>query len=245
MHRDMTNRKVRVFPDRAALARAAAMHFVELARSAIELQGRFSVALSGGTTPEPMYRLLAAPKFTSQIDWQRVHLFWSDERCVPPDDPASNYNMAWNSFISQIPIPKGHIHRIRGEEVPAVAAERYEQELKDHFKGGSTRFDLILLGLGEDGHTASIFPGSVAVAEYKRLVVVAHHPRTRQQRITITLLAINAAANVTFLVAGESKREMMKQVLSGLKSPDEIPAIGVHPRDGTLLWLCDQTAEST
>lgn len=241
----MTNREVRVFPDTVALARAAAMHFVEIARSAIELKGRFSVALSGGTTPEPMYRLLTAPEFTSQIDWKHVHLFWSDERCVPPDDPDSNFNMAWKSFISQIPIPKGNIHRILGEEVPEAAAERYEQELKDHFKGDEPRFDLILLGLGEDGHTASIFPGSAAVAESDRLVLAAQYRGTKQWRVTMTLLAINAAADVTFVVAGESKREILKLIRTGLNSPEELPAVGVNPRDGTLRWLCDDAAAST
>lgn len=238
----MSNREVLVFPDKPALARAAAMHFVDLARSAIELQGRFSVGLSGGTTPELMYRLLATPEFTNQIDWQHVHLFWSDERCVPPDDPASNYNMARKSFVSQVPIPNDNIHRILGEEVPEAAAERYERELKGHFKVGGPRFDLILLGLGEDGHTASIFPGSTAAIESKRFAVAVQHPDSNQWRITLTLTAINESANVMFQVAGESKRNILKVVRSGATAQYEVPAIGVDPRDGAVLWLCDQAA---
>jgi 6-phosphogluconolactonase len=233
---------LKVFPDTTALARAAAAHFVGIAQASIALNNRFTVALSGGGTPEPMYRLLATPEFASQIDWQHVHLFWSDERCVPPDDPESNYSMAWKSFAGQIPIPKDNIHRILGEELPNIAAERYEQELKDHFKGPRPRFDLILLGLGEDGHTASIFPGSAAIAVSKHLVLAVQHPRTGQWRVTLTLPVINAAANVTFLVAGESKRTMVQVVRSRSKTAEEVPAIGVAPRDGMVLWLCDQTA---
>lgn len=238
----MTNREVQVFPDKAALARAAAMHFAEIARSAIELQGRISVALSGGTTPEPMYRLLATPEFSSQIRWQHVHLFWSDERCVPPDDADSNYNMAWKSFISQIPIPPGNIHRIQGEEAPDIAAESYEQVLKDHFRDGGPRFDLILLGLGEDGHTASIFPGSAAVSETRRLVLAVQHPRTSQWRVTLTLPVINKASHILFLVSGAGKSEALRIALREGREAAEFPINGVAPHSGQMTWFVDRDA---
>jgi len=234
--------ELKVYPDLAALARAAATHFVDIAQSSIALNGRFSVALSGGTTPEQMFRLLAAPEFYSQIDWKHVHLFWSDERCVAPDHPESNYAMAWNSFIDHVPISMDNIHRILGEEDPVVAADTYEQDLKDHFKAPVPKFDLILLGLGEDGHTVSIFPGSTAAAEVKKLVVATQHPKSNQWRVTLTFPAINAAANVSFLVSGSAKAGMLRIVKSGLVSPEEIPVTGVDPKSGTLTWFCDHAA---
>lgn len=235
----MAKSDIKIFPDATALARAAATHIVELAQAAIALNKRFSVALSGGSTPEPMYRLLATPEFDRHIDWKYVHLFWSDERCVPPDHPESNYGLAWRSFIDHVPISMDNLHRILGEEDPIVAAETYEQELKDHFKSSLPHFDLVLLGLGEDGHTASIFPGSPAATESKRLVLAVQHPKSNQWRITLTLPAINAASNVTFLVSGASKREILRIVRSGIKAPEEIPASAVEPRHGRTAWMVD------
>lgn len=234
--------ELRVFPDRTALARAAAVRFVEIAQASVALNQRFTVALSGGSTPEPMYRLLATPEYACQIDWRQTHLFWSDERCVPPNHPDSNYGLASRAFIDQVPVSMENVYRILGEEVPEAAAERYERELKGHFKVGGPRFDLILLGLGEDGHTASIFPGSTAAIESKRFAVAVQHPDSDQWRITLTLTAINESANVMFQVAGESKRNILKVVRSGATAQYEVPAIGVDPRDGAVLWLCDQAA---
>ena len=236
------NGELRSYPDLAALARAAATHFVDLALSSIALNRRFSVALSGGETPHAMYQLLATPEFSSRIDWQYVHLFWSDERCVSPEAPESNYGMAWKAFIDHVPISMDNIHRILGEEDPLVAAETYEQDLKGHFKAGLPRFDLVLLGLGEDGHTASIYPRSSATSEMRRLCVAVQHPLTNQWRVTLTYPTINAAANVTFLVAGASKSGMLRTVRSGLIAPEEFPASAVDPGNGKLLWLCDQGA---
>lgn len=238
----MMNGELRVFPDATALARAAAAHFVEIAQASVALNHRFTVALSGGNTPERMYRLLATPEFSSQIDWRHVHLFWSDERCVPPNHPDSNYGLAQGAFIDHVPISMDNIHRILGEEDPIVAAVTYEQELKDHFKEELPRFNLILLGLGVDGHTASIFPGSTAATESKRLAIAVQHPTTNQWRITMTLTAINESANVMFQVAGESKRNILKVVRSGVRTQSEVPAIGVNPRGGAVLWLCDRAA---
>lgn len=233
--------ELQVYPDLTALARAAATYFVDAAQSAINLNRRFSVALSGGETPRPMYRLLTTPEFAGRIDWKHIHLFWSDERCVPPNHPDSNYRVAWETFIDHVPISMDNIHRVLGEHDPIIAAETYEQELKDHFKSALPRFDLILLGLGEEGHTASIFPGSTAATESTRLVVAAQHPRTNDWRVTLTLPTINAAANVVFLVTGPAKANALRIARSGLSAPAEFPASAVDPTDGRLVWLTDNS----
>ncbi len=237
--------ELQVYPDITALARAAAAQFVDAAQAAINLNRRFSVALSGGETPRPMYRLLATPEFAGRIDWGHVHLFWSDERCVPPDHAHSNYQMAWETLIDHVPISMDNVHRILGEHDPIVAAETYEQELKGHFKSALPRFDLILLGLGEDGHTASIFPGWTAADESKRLAVAVQHPKTNQWRVTLTLPTINAAANVVFLVTGPAKANALRIARSGLSAPAEFPASAVDPTTGTLRWFCDSAASPT
>lgn len=234
--------ELKVFPDPAELARAAAKQFVDLSQSSIAANRRFSVALSGGETPRAMYQLLATPEFAQRIDWKHVHLFWTDERCVPPDHPDSNYGMAWKAFIDHVPISMDNIHRILSEEDPIVAAETYEQELKDHFKTSLPRFDHVLLGLGEDGHTASIFPRSNASTETKRLAVAVQHPKTNQWRVTLSFPAINASANVVFLISGSAKARMLRLVNSGINSPEEFPASAVEPSSGVLLRLCDAAA---
>lgn len=234
--------ELQVYPGAAALARAAAVHIAEVAQASIALNRRFSLALSGGQTPIPAYRLLATPEFATQIDWKHVHLFWSDERCVPPEHPESNYRAAWSAFVDHVPISMDNVHRILGEHDPIVAAETYEQDLKDHFKSALPKFDLVLLGLGEDGHTGSILPGSTAASESKRLAVAVQHPNTNQWRVTLTLPAINAAANVAFLVSGQPKANALRIARSGLKAPEEFPASGVDPKDGILRWFCDRDA---
>lgn len=234
--------ELRVYPDTTALARAVATHFVEVAEASIQLNRRFSVALAGGRTPEPIYRLLATPEFSQSIDWKHVHLFWGDERCVAPDHQESNYRLAWDTFIDHVPISMDNVHRILGEVDPVLAAETYEQDLKDHFKSAWPRFDLIFLGLGDDGHTASIFPGTAAASEAQRLVVATQQPATNQWRVSLTLPAINAAANVAFLVAGVSKARMLRIVRSGIVSAAELPASAVDPTAGTLTWFVDAAA---
>lgn len=237
--------ELQVYPDVMALARAAAAHFVDMAQAAINLNRRFSVALSGGETPRQMYRYLATPEYASRVDWKRVHLFWSDERCVPPDHADSNYQLAWESFVDHVPVSMDNVHRILAEHDPIIAAETYEQELKDHFKSALPRFDLILLGLGEDGHTASIFPGSTAATESSRLAVAAQHPQTNQWRVTLSFPAINAAVNATFLVSGHSKASALRIARSGISAPAEFPASAVDPTTGTLRWFCDSAARLT
>jgi 6-phosphogluconolactonase len=231
-----------VLPDLDTLAHEAAGRFVELAREAIGSRGRFSVALSGGSTPGALYRLLAEKPYRKQIPWEQVHLFWGDERCVPPKDPDSNFRLADEALISHVPIPADHVHRVLGEWAPADAAGAYERELHDYFCGPQPRFDLVLLGLGSDGHMASLCPNSPSLDETERLVVAveAHYQDRPACRVTLTLPAINSARQVWFLVTGDSKAEIVQAVLMG--HAGQLPAQRVQPRAGQLTWLLDSAA---
>jgi len=239
---------IKILPDAVGLARAAAEHFVTLAAGAIAARERFAVALSGGSTPQALYALLATPEFARRVDWPRVYVFWGDERCVSPGHPDSNYRMAREALLDHVPIPADNIHRIRGEIEPTWAADECERVLQRFFDvplGGEkrcARFDLVLLGMGEDGHTASLFPGTAALGEQKRWVVAHYVDRLHAWRITLTPVAINAAANVVFLVSGLGKAKQLGQVLAGPYQPEVLPAQIVRPTDGRLLWLVDSAA---
>jgi 6-phosphogluconolactonase len=240
--------EVEVYPDGASLAQAAAEHFVTRASEAVAARGLFTVALSGGSTPRSTYALLASKEFAPRVDWPRVHVFWGDERCVPPDHPDSNYRMAREALLDKVPIPIENVHRIQGEVPPDQAAATYRAELEP-FLGAGGRFDLILLGMGADGHTASLFPGTAAIHERTRWVVAhyvrrqGHRPdRLSAWRVTLTPAVINGAAHVTFLVSGAAKAERLHQVLAGRYQPDVLPAQIVRPTDGRLLWLLDAAA---
>lgn len=228
-----------VLPDSQQLAQAAAKLFQQLAQQAIASQGRFTTALSGGSTPEKLYRLLA---LDDSLDWAKIHLFWGDERCVPPDHSFSNYRMVRQALLERSPIPPENIHRMYGELDPIVSASQYEQELRQLFPTSKT-FDLFFLGLGEDGHTASLFPGSPALTISDRWVAhVAHTqpPPPLVDRLTLTLPAINAAAQVVFLVSGAGKAPALKEALYPSAAPP--PAALVQPTSGKLLWLVDREA---
>jgi 6-phosphogluconolactonase len=232
---------VRVYPDASALAHAAADHFVTLAEAAIKAKGSFSVALSGGNTPRATYSLLATPPFASRVDWPRVHVFWGDERCVPPDHPDSDYRMAKEALLDYVPVSPANVYRIHAENDPALAATEYEQMLYQFF-GRQPRFDLVLLGMGDDGHTASLFPQTAALHEQTRWVVENYVDKLGVWRVTFTPPTINAAAHVTFIVSGESKAERLKQVLKGPYQPDELPSQLIKPETGELLWFFDKAA---
>lgn len=227
------------------LAQAAAE---EITRSAEEAssRGRFTIALSGGSTPKPVYRLLAEEPYRDRIAWDRVHVFWVDERHVPPDHPDSNFGMAHDALLSRVPIPTDNIHRIRSEKPDAErAAEEYGWTLRSAFdldEGQWPRFDLVLLGLGADGHTASLFPGSDAVRERSRLAIAPWVSSLGAYRITLTVPVLNHAALVLFLVSGEEKAEALHTVLEGDYQPDRFPAQAVRPEEGRLLWLVDRAA---
>ncbi len=234
--------EVVVVPDAAALARKAAERFVELAVEAVDSLGRFSVVLSGGSTPGALYRRLSEEPYRELIPWNAVHLFWGDERCVPPDDPGSNYRLAYETLIAHVPIPPENVHRVRGELEPESAARAYTRELQDFFCGPRTRFDLVLLGLGSDGHTASLFPDSRALEETERLttVVVAHYQDRPACRVTLTLPAINTARQIWFLVTGSAKADIVQSVLEG--SAGRLPAQRIRATAGQLTWLLDAAA---
>ena len=234
----MIKREIIVCKDADELNRKAAAQYIALAGDAIARSGRFAVALSGGSTPAALYSLLAARDFCDRVDWPRVHLFWGDERCVPPDHPDSNFRMVRENLLARIQIPTANIHRIMGEKEPRQAASVYEAELKNFFGAGALpRFDLIFLGLGDDGHTASLFPGTDAADETTRLVAVAYVERLRSHRLTLTLPVINAAEQVVFLVSGKSKAAIVGAVLGSDADSARYPAAMVRPSDGELTWL--------
>ena len=234
-----------VVPDSGAVGRAAASIFVEDAGREIALNGRFTVAISGGITPKGFFKLLASEEFRSQVDWGRIHFFWADERCVPPADIDSNYGSAYNTMLSKLPVPPENIHRIKGELEPEAAASAYEAELRAFFGGDTApRFSLIYLGVGDDGHTASLFPGSDALEEKNRLAVAVYSEPLKSRRVTLTLPVLNNAARVVFLVSGKSKARIVKEVIEGGPGNSPYPAGLVSPGDERLVWLLDREAAS-
>ena len=236
--------EVITLPSPADVAGAAAERFVALAAAAIGARGRFTVALSGGSTPKALYARLAAPAFASRVDWARVHVFWGDERCVPPDHASSNYRMAREALLEHVPVPAAQVHRLRGEDDPAAAADAYDRELRTAFPQGAARFDLALLGMGDNGHTASLFPGLSAVRETARWVVAERVDEVGMWRLTLTPPALNGAAAVVFLVAGRDKAAMLARVLEGPRDVDRLPVQAIAPVDGTVTWLVDDAAAS-
>jgi 6-phosphogluconolactonase len=210
----------------------------------VQARDRFTVALAGGSTPRALYRLLADEKgpYRTRVPWESTHVFFGDERMVPPDDPDSNARMAFESLLRHVPVPEEQVHRIRGENPdPDRAAEEYEEMLRSTFRLAPRerpRFDLVLLGLGADGHTASLFPGDRALAENDRLAVPSIAPVPPRSRVTLTLPVLNAASSVLFLVSGGTKAPAVQRVRRG----EDLPAARVRPGDGALLWLCDRAA---
>ncbi len=222
------------------LAEAAARYFVARAEGAINALGRFAVVLAGGSTPKATYEVFARD-YADKLDWGRVHVFFGDERTVPPDHEDSNYRMAHEALLSRVPV--GSVHRMRGELPPAEAAASYEGELREFFgPDGAPAFDLILLGLGEDGHTASLFPETSALDVTDRWVVANPVLKLETTRLTLTVPAINAARAVTFLVAGEGKAEALKEILEGDADPRAYPAKLIRPENGDLTWMVDRAA---
>lgn len=233
----------RVFETAEEVARAGAEQFVTLANDAVADHNGFSAALAGGSTPRLMYQLLSSESFRSRINWRTVDLFFGDERSVPRDHPDSNYRMVYETLISHINIPASNVHPINGEGETAENARVYEEELRGYFPGlRHPRFDLILLGLGEDGHTASLFPYSTALAEKRAWVIENWVEKLRAFRLTLTAASINAAANVTFMVTGTEKAPALSEVLFGPKDFERLPAQLIKPEAGVLTWLVDAAA---
>ncbi|MBA3424728.1 MAG: 6-phosphogluconolactonase [Rubrobacteraceae bacterium] len=230
--------KILVYEDKVDLAEAAARDFARRAGEAIDERGRFAVALAGGSTPKATYETLARD-YAGEVDWGRVHVFFGDERAVPPSHEDSNYRMAKDALLDHVSV--GSVHRMRGELPPEEAAASYEEELRSFFGEVTPRFDLILLGIGGDGHTASLFPGTAALEVADRLTVANPVLKLETTRITLTAPAINAARAVVFLVAGEDKAEALREILEGDADPRPYPAKLVRP-DGDLAWMVDRTA---
>lgn len=239
---------IQTFADPNSLTHAAVIRFVQIAREAIKTRDQFTVALSGGSTPKALYALLATQPWQNQIDWNQVHLFWGDERHAPPNDPGSNFRMTQEQLLSKVTIPQENVHRIKAENVDAqAAAAEYEQELKHFFQLSDhefPRFDLVLLGMGANGHTASLFPGTDAVHEQSRLVVAPWVEELNSDRITLTPSVINNAAEIIFFVTGTEKAATLKAVLEGQYQPDRLPAQIIRPAQGQVVWMVDQAAAS-
>jgi len=233
---------IEVYPDLESLSRAAAALLVEQANRAVAVRGRFSVALAGGATPRRTYELLAAPPLKDQAPWDRVYVFWGDERCVPLTDPRSNARLAKEAWLDRVPIPGNQIHPMNCAPDPAAAARQYEAKLREFFGGQPPRLDLVLLGLGPDGHTASLFPSTPALAESDRWVAAVSVADQDLHRITLTAPLINQAAMVAFLVAGGAKAGVLRVVLHGPRDPARLPAQLIQPRHGELRWLVDLAA---
>ena len=239
--------QITVVKDLDEISRMAADQILRQANRTRPAAAPFTIALSGGATPAKLHvRLSGEPSLRDRLPWGDMHFFWGDERHVPPDDPQSNYRMARDTLLAAAPIPAQNIHRVLAEEPDAgLAAEKYERELSAFFNtaaGKQPRFDCVLLGLGLDGHTASLFPGTKAVGEKKRLVVANWVEKLKTHRITLTAPVLNNAALIIFLISGQEKAGVLKEVLEGDYRPELLPAQLIRPVHGRLLWLVDQAA---
>ena len=235
---------IKVFPSKVELIQAAAVEFIDAARQSIKAKGTFSVALSGGDTPQPLYQLLAQDPDRDNLDWSKIHFFWGDERNVPPAHTDSNYFQAYQALLEPRQIPTQNIHRIQGELEPTIAADIYQAELLDLFGRDLPQFDLILLGMGSDGHTVSLFPGTDAVIhpDSYQLVAANYLPEPDTWRITLMPKIINAAKRVIFLISGQSKAVSLHRVIEGPYLPHLYPAQLIQPTAGKLIWLIGQEA---
>jgi 6-phosphogluconolactonase len=238
------NRDIFVLTDHECLSRKAALLFEYVTVSSLKTEGKCSVALSGGSTPKMLFSILAT-EHRDSVAWGEIDLFWVDERCVPPDHEESNFRLFSEAVLSRVAVPKGHVHRIHGEAEPHGEALRYEREIVEWFHmGGVPCFDLIILGMGADGHTASLFPGSDSLLERDHLVLPVHEEKVRHWRISLTLPVLNNGRCVVFLVSGREKASVLHEVLDGGERTSRYPAGLVHPSQGKLLWLVDAHAAS-
>jgi 6-phosphogluconolactonase len=233
--------------DAAALARRAAQYFVEMVAEAVDARGQARIAISGGSTPKAAFALMADrhQHWRGAMPWDLLNLYWVDERTVPPDHPDSNYRMTREALLNHVPLPADQIHRMEGELEPEVAAARYESELRNSFRlegAESPRFDLISLGMGPDGHTASLFPGTAALHEMGRLVTANHVPQLDTWRITLTWPVINHASSVFFLIGGADKAELVREVFMGPRDPERLPSQLIWPSSGILTLFLDKAA---
>ena len=240
------NPDVRIFEDLNALSHAAADAFILASADSIGHRGRFLVALSGGSTPVPLYKLLGAPPYVGQVDWPVTHVFWADERCVPVEDLENSYRRVHDILLGRVPIPATNVHRILSDLQPEEAAVDYQRTLKEFASPPLDwpRFDLVLLGMGSDGHTASLFPGSEVTPTASALAVTGHYEHRPATRVTLSPAVLSAAREVLFLVSGEGKAEVLKRVLYGESQPKVLPAQRIRPLDGSVTWMVDRAAAS-
>jgi 6-phosphogluconolactonase len=236
---------IRIFQNTELLSQHAAEIFTEQAAQAIATHDRFLVALNGGGTPTRLFQLLAT-EYRDKVDWSKTHVFWGDERCVPPDDPGSSYGQARDLLLSHIPLPESNIHRIKGELGPVEASKDYAITLSRFASPplDVPHFDLVYLGMGEDGHTASLFPGSPVDVTESTLPVTAHYQDRPANRVTLTQRVFNQAQMVVFMATGEKKAVTLAEVLSDRYNPELYPAQRIDPKDGKLIWLVDEDAAS-
>jgi 6-phosphogluconolactonase len=233
------NCEIEIFPNAAALNEAAASLIVRIATEILQTRDKFSIALAGGSTPESLYELLASDEFKNKIDWSKTLVFFGDERCVAPGDAESNYRMANAALLSRVSILPENVFRLRGEIEPEKAAAEYEAIIKKNLSDGAP-LDLILLGMGDDGHTASLFPQSAALRETEKLVAANFVEKLNANRLTLTFRAINSAKNVLFLVTGAKKAKTVKKVLAA--EAIDLPAALIKPKNGNCFWFLDEEA---
>ncbi len=242
----MSETKVEIFSGLEDLSRAAAVRFTGLARERVQQGKVFTAALSGGSTPRTFLEILANPEFSQRIQWESVHLFQVDERCVPPDHLQSNYRMIHGTLLRPVPAAADNFHRMKAElEDREAASAEYEAEIHRVLpppEGRLPCFDLIFLGLGSDGHTASLFPGSTALAETSKWVCPNYVEKLQMHRLTLTYPVLNAASEIVFLIAGAGKAEILRQVLEGPRAPEHLPAQGIQPTEGRVSWYLDRAA---
>ena len=236
-----------VWPTPSAMAMASARLLAASVEKAVQARGIARIAISGGSTPKAVFELLADPAqpFLNTVPWDKVQLFWVDERCVPPDNPESNYGVCRDLLLSKVPIPAANVFRMEGELDPEEAASRYESTLRNTLKlegAESPAFDLVALGMGPDGHTASLFPNTAALNEMSRLVVANHVAQKDTWRITLTWPVINNAAEVAFEIEGPEKKDVLAEVLTGPRDPEHLPSQLIRPSNGKLLFLLDEVA---
>jgi 6-phosphogluconolactonase len=232
-----------ILPGAGEMAREAARRFAELAEACAKHAGRFAVALSGGSTPKAMFQILAEKPFADTLPWRSIYIFWGDERCVPPDHAESNYRMADETLLSKVPIPRENIFRIPAEdEDHSRAAADYSEALRRFFGEESPTFNLVFLGMGADGHTASLFPHTTALRAGDRITAANYVEKFQSWRITLTADTINRARNIVFLVAGADKAPALKEVIEGPRNPDLYPSQLIEPSHGSLLWMVDEAA---
>ena len=231
-----------IFKNTRQLSQAAAELFVQAAREAVESRGQFSVALTGGSSPVQLYQLLASSPYREQVPWEETFIFWGDERWVPLTDERSNYKMAKDTLLDHVPIPIDQVFPMWGEQNPEEYAQHYEGMLRKHFLKALPRFDLVLLGMGDDGHTASLFPGTAVLQEKEHLVQAYYLEPQDMYRITLTAPCINQSRRIVFLTFGEKKANALYEVLEGKRNPEKYPAQLIQPQNGENIWFVDEAA---